>query len=422
MRVRLCLSLVLTVSLGLSPFLVRADLFDAARRVVRTDLGQADSSGVLLRGGSGLDTGLQGASTTLVRGSANVGGACGSFDFWTSYQQQFEEMPERLEALLYQVLSGLPMLVLCYVSPTQCDMAKHWQALINATIQARYAQCQQVQTAMAYAGLRLRGGQTSQCLETQATAGKDLSSAMAYCNTDVASVRTPAGQQATQMDLVRETLSAAGANQETQQLLRNLVGEVTLNAQGGTLGSRQHRPTHSLLKRYEDHRREAENRLREAVRTIASTGVVPDTLLRDLSVPGQAMPRAALDALAALQRDPVRAESLLNKLATGLGMIRLTWEVHELHGELDAAESVNVQLTDEQRHLLQQRLAALQRELDQVTQKKATIEQHLQPALEALLSEYSAVQQEAARVGLRAPSTTPPRTPYRGQGPTGYGQ
>ena len=70
----------------------------------------------------------------------------------------------------------------------------------------------------------------------------------------------------------------------------------------------------------------------------------------------------------------------------------------------------------------QQRLEALQRELDQVAQKKATIERHLQPALDALLSEYSAVQQEAARVGLRAPSTTPHRTPYRGQVPTGYGQ
>ena len=134
------------------------------------------------------------------------------------------------------------------------------------------------------------------------------------------------------------------------------------------------------------------------------------------------MPRAALAALAALQRDPVRAESLLNKLATGLGIIRLTWEVHELHGELDAAESVNAQLTDEQRHLLQQRLAALQRELDQVIQKKTTIESHLQPAFGALLSEYNAVQQEAARVGLRAPALTPPRTPYRGQGPAGYGQ
>ena len=62
------------------------------------------------------------------------------------------------------------------------------------------------------------------------------------------------------------------------------------------------------------------------------------------------------------------------------------------------------------------------RELDQVAQKKAMIERHLQPALEAVLSEYSAVQQEAARVGLRAPALTPPPMPYRGQAPGGYGQ
>jgi hypothetical protein len=234
-------------------------------------------------------------------------------------------------------------------------------------------------------------------------------------------VRTPAGQQARTVDLVRETLASAGASPETQTLMRDLMGEVTLTAQGSALGSQQHRPTHSLLQRYEDHRRGAESHLREAVSTLAGTGAVSDTLLRELSVPGQAMPRAALDALVALQRDPVRAESLLQKLATGLGITRLTWEVHELHGELAAAESVNAQLTDEQRRLLQQRLEALQRELDQVAQKKATIERHLQPALDALLSEYSAVQQEAARVGLRAPSTMPHRTPYRGQAPAGYG-
>src|SRR5688572_24371508 len=188
MRSRRCLSLVLTVSIGLSPLMARADLFDTARQAVRTDLGRADSAGVLLRGGAGLDTGLAPQTTTLLRGSASIGGTCGSFDFVASLEQAFDELPEIFEGLLGQVLEGLPMLVLCYVSPTVCDIAKHWQALVNAALQARYAQCQQVQTAMAYAGLRLRGGQTSQCLENEANAGSDLSSAMARCNNDVDSV------------------------------------------------------------------------------------------------------------------------------------------------------------------------------------------------------------------------------------------
>ena len=349
--------------------------------------------------------------------------ACAARSILCSHcNQHFEELPDIFEALVAQALTGLPMLVLCYVSPTVCDIAKHWQALVNAALQARYAQCQQVQMAMAYAGLRLRGGQTSQCLESEAAAGSDLSSAMRRCNSEVSSVRTPAGQQATSVDLVRETLDAAGASHETQLLTRNLLGEVTLSAQGGILGSAQQRPTHSLLTRYEEHRRDAEEQLRAAVSALAATGVLSDAQLRAVSVPGQAMPRAALDALVALQRDPVRAESVLQKLATGLSMTRLTWEVHELHGELAAAEGVNAHLTDAQRHLLQQRLEALQRELDQVAQKKAMVERHLQPALEAVLREYSAVQQEAARVGLRAPALTPAPMPYRGQTPAGYGQ
>jgi hypothetical protein len=56
------------------------------------------------------------------------------------------------------------MLVLCYASPTLCDLAKHWRRL-NALIQAKYAS--PVQNAMAYGGLWLRGGHISQCLEDE---------------------------------------------------------------------------------------------------------------------------------------------------------------------------------------------------------------------------------------------------------------
>ena len=95
-HMRLGLALLLLVSLGLRPVLPRADLFDQARGVVRTDLGQADSAGVLLRGGAGLDTGLTPQTTTLARGSAQVGGMCGSFDFVQSLQSAFRGTPRHL--------------------------------------------------------------------------------------------------------------------------------------------------------------------------------------------------------------------------------------------------------------------------------------------------------------------------------------
>ena len=87
-------------------------------------------------------------------------------------------------------------------------------------------------------------------------------------------------------------------------------------------------------------------------------------------------------------------------------------------GAIDA----NQELTDEQRRLLERRLVALQRDLQHVMAKKEVVERHLQPAVEALLQEYTAVQDSATRAGLRAPARVPSATPYRTQQPSGYGQ
>jgi hypothetical protein len=409
---------------GLStPAGVQADLFDTARQAMRTDLGQADTSGVTIRGGASLTTGVPQSTTTLFRGQAQVGGGCGAADFVASFKEAFTELPSALEGLLGQVVDGLPMLALCYASPTLCDLAKHWQALINTVLQAKYAQCQQIQMAMAYSGLRLRGGNTSQCLEYQVNMGISITKAMENCSGSITDLRNPAGGQAPHVNLVQETLGAAGASTETQTLARTLLGEVTLSAQGGKLGAQHERPYTALLQRYEANRQAADTALRTAMQELTSTGTVSDATLRAVSVPGQALPRAALDALRTLQHDPVRFESLLAKLSTGLAITQLTWECQDLQEQLSASTDANMHLTDEQRRLLEKRLEGLQRDLAQVAAKKEVLERHLQPALDALLHEYSAVQQAATQAGLRAPSNVAAPMPYRGgQQPSGYSQ
>jgi hypothetical protein len=406
----------------LAPAAVYADLFDTARRSVRTDIGRADMSGVTIRGGAGLTSGLRPGSATLLRGQAQVGGPCGSFDFATSLTQAFDELPALFESLVGNILSSVPMLALCYASPTLCDLAKHWQALVNMAIQARYAQCQQIQMAMAYGGLRLRGGQISQCLEDEVQVGHSITEALRTCNGDVTALRTPGGGRAPQVALVQETLTAAGASPEMQTLARSLLGEVTLSANNGQLGTQQDRPQAAMLARYEGHRQEVESALRQAMQELQTTGQISDTTLQAASVPGQPLPRAALEALVTLQQDPVRFNSLLHKLTTGLAIVHLTWECQELQEQLAASVEANQELTDEQKRLLEKRLEALQRDLQQVTAKKDVLERHVQPALDALLQEYAAVQDTATRAGLRAPVRLAPVAPYRTQQPAGYGQ
>ena len=423
MQTPILLKLALVGLVGfLTPASVHADLFDTARQAIRTDLGRADTSGVTVRGGATIASGQQPGTATLLRGQAQIGGACGAFDFSTSITQAFEEIPQLFEALLGEVLQELPMLALCYASPTLCDLAKHWQALVNALIQARYAQCQQIQMAMAYGGLRLRGGNTSQCLEDEANAGHSISEALKTCNGGVQSLRTPAGSNGPQVHLIQDTLAAAGTSTETQTLAKALLGEVTLRANNGQLGTQHDRPQAAMLARYEGHRQDADAALRQAIQELQATGQVSDATLRAVSVPGQPLPRAALDALVTLQQDQVRFESLLAKLTTGLAITQLTWECHELQEQLAASTEANGQLTDEERRLVEKRIEALHRDLTQVIDKKDILERHLQPALDALLHEYSAVQDTATRAGLHAPAVAAPLMPYKQQQPSGYGQ
>ena len=54
----------------MAPASVHADLFDTARQAIRTDIGRADSSGVTVRGGASINSGVSPSSTTLLRGQA----------------------------------------------------------------------------------------------------------------------------------------------------------------------------------------------------------------------------------------------------------------------------------------------------------------------------------------------------------------
>src|SRR5262245_61738354 len=204
----LTLGLVLSVCL---PSLSLADSFSKAKSAVKTRLSRHDSTGVTFRGGASLETGVAPKSTTLFRGQATVGGGCGAFDFVSSLRESFEEIPELFETVGTAVLQNVPMLVLCYISPVLCDALKHAQALVNASLMARYARCEQIQTAMGYIGSRLRGGHTSQCLEYQANLGIPLSRAMSNCLDDVPFIRSPFGDNRPEINLIAETLGAAGA-------------------------------------------------------------------------------------------------------------------------------------------------------------------------------------------------------------------
>jgi hypothetical protein len=214
---------------------------------------------------------------------------------------------------------------------------KQAQALVNATLRAQFGRCEQIRSAEMAIGIKLHGGEQARCLEDAANRGESISAAMRLCSEAPTVLHTPDGGTGVRVNLVQDALAAMGTSTETQTFARSLLGEITLAAgdQGG-LTTAHERPQAALLARFERHKADA-GRIARARGELQATGRVSDATLRGLAVPGQVLPSCTLDALAAMQQDPGRYETVrLGALSTPLALARLQMECHELEDALAA--------------------------------------------------------------------------------------
>src|SRR5262249_1961262 len=285
----------------------QADLFDTARKAVTVNSARQDTSGVTIRGGVNLTTGVQSQSTTILRGQVQTGGSCNAFDFGASIKEAFEDIPEIFATLGQELLGSLPIYVTCALDPGLCDLMKHFQALKNITVQLKTGRCQQVQTAMAYMGSRMRGGEEGKCLEDQVNAGVPLGRAMDLCSKGLPFLTAPDGTQTQQVNVVQQTLQAAGASPETQPLAKTLLGDVTLRTTGGRFDAQASSNPGALLALYEANRGTAAATLDQALEELRTTGTVSDATMQQISGPGQPIPPPVPDPLLAPRHDPTRS-------------------------------------------------------------------------------------------------------------------
>jgi ABC-type transporter Mla subunit MlaD len=121
-----------------------------------------------------------------------------------------------------------------------------------------------------------------------------------------------------------------------------------------------------------------------------------------------------------MRNDPTRYPAMIGRLSTGMALTQLTWECGQIQDELEAAASGNAVLSDAERDALQKRYQALQRSLAQLMAKAEVVDKHYTPAVEALLREYTAMQNAATQAGIQAPSIQIAPSHYGHQSPLGY--
>ena len=413
-RKLVCACLLLCASARIS----HADLFETAVNATNATLSVRDTSGVSVRGGINFSTGTPQA-TTILRGSAHMGGSCGAFDFGATFREAFESIPDIVTNMAESLVANVPMLAICYATPTGCDLIKHWQQWTQVLIQARYAQCQGSRAAAMVAGLSLRDAEVAQCLQDAQTEGATLNAALTRCNGRPTSLRQVDGGTGVEVRLIEDTLRAAGASPHVQTLAPMLMGEITLRA-GDTMGFESRRPQAALQALYEQHRLSARERLEAAVEEYRDTGTVRAQTLQQASVPGKATARVTIEALASFRHDPARYETHLGQLTTAQAVARLTWQCAELENELAASADGNAEMSAAKREMIAKKNEALRRNLAQFMAKLDAAQKYEEPAVDALLRDYTAVQEAATAAGIRAPAIHVQPSRYRHQLPSGY--
>ena len=404
-------SIVIAVTallLSASPVLAQQN-FQHGRASVYTPGASRDSTGVTARGTFGLDLQDSTRPVELFRSETSVGQTCGGFDFFASIQANLEAIPGLLEDILTQfVIAGLPRLILCYASPTVCDLYKHFEAFMNAIVTAQMAQCNAVQTASAAAGLKLRGGQAAKCLEDEQAAGTPLNLALDNCLMQTSSLRGPRGQRVQSYELFESILGNHGVSPDTIALVNGMLGTFTFTANGQLLTDYA-QDNRAVYREYDRLRVEVEEAVDEAIDD-ADDGVISEDSLRDISIPGQAVPAAVINKINQMRPDPVRFQAFRDKLISGIAITEFTYNLREARSILDNATIGNAQIDLEERHILEQISVNLGRAIDDVIQNKETGERHLSPTFDAILSEAAALNSEsgqlAARVGSDAPIET----------------
>lgn len=441
-RYRAVYAALTAASVLLGP-LAHADLFDDAVATLTGDNLQAasiDNIGQSLKGGLVAGYPQYTPGPTPLHGF-NISTPCGSFSFGQGLIDQLEGMfdPGAILAGIQQTatnmigaaISNLPMVGICYLWPTGCDIFKYLQGLANEIQQFRGLSCQQSEQLLAGLGARFSGARTARCISKEQRGGKTLTQAEAACATGSApgiidpgtGNEVAAGGKA---DLIGGSMTRAGASQEMKDFVRDLLGEVSLSA-GGSSGQPLDvditAPSKRLHDEFEIERNALHAQITDAVNIVGAGNTLTADKHRAISIPGMSMPHGALRALYDISlRSPTGYELYAQKLSGAMMLLKMSWKTREALDELEEGMMTNPDMDEAGLEVIRIRMDRLDRELERFVSEKELADRHVAPVMEAIFSDHKRMQLEAAGAGLVAGvSTSSAGNQFGAQNALGYG-
>ena len=441
------ITFILALLLALVPALAHADLFDDAVSALTNDnLDKAslDHLGQSLRGGLVAGYPQYTPGPTPLHGF-EISTPCGSFSFGQGFIDNMAGMldPAAIIAgiqqtamnLLGAAISQLPMIGLCYAAPTMCDIVKYLQELINEILQFKGLSCQQAETLLTGLGGKLRKNFATQCQGKKMAGGMTMEQAQIACATNAADMRRAIIDHATgrpitdsgsdgNSKLIEDTLTRADAPQEIKDFANDMLGEVEIKAgAGGEIDIDVQAPSKRLHDEYESEKSRFFNELYECANIVAGGGQLAYDKRRECSLPGMATPDGVLRGLYDIgQIDPAAYNDYLNKLASNMALVKLSWKVNETRDLFEEGTIDNPDLDEASQEILALRLARLMREKARFLNEKETAERHVLPVMQEIVADWRERLIAVAEAGLTADvDSNTAANRFGAQNPLGYG-
>jgi hypothetical protein len=314
---------------------------------------------------------------------------CGNFNLASEISNIFsaEAADKYVQGLEGAIVNGAPLMLMCYMSQTMCDLYKHFRNMANAALSMRQMQCQQIENLAADAGTSLRASSVMNCIAQQSQ-NSDLpyESIVASCSSASNNmIEIPgSGALAANFDLTKVIGNAVGSGNTppaVTDFIKGVMGNVQFSASAGiTSDGKQQYPMETKLSTLTSAYYGAVKDVGEQAaksRTMPS----PDTV-QTISTPGFPITPVVLTRLSAM--DVGTRDNFYRQYSTVAAMTALLYQIEEA---INALESAKASAKDKDTIAkLQDGLTSLQRGYDMMEKRLVLQERYLNPMFNTIMN------------------------------------
>lgn len=327
-----------------------------------------------------------GAGGNVIDLSAGVekGGSCGNFNLASEIKGIFnkEVLDQYVSGLTGAIVSGAPLLLLCYASQTLCDLYKHYRGMANAGLSMRQSQCQQIEALAMKAGSSLRNNSIMQCISDK-IGDMGYEAAVAECGqiTDP-SIRVPGSADLQSEYNMSEAIAKAGSDDpDLQQFIKGVVGDVRFSGSSGIYTAGKTR--YGIETEVSNITNVYYSAVKDVGEQAAAGGTIPgaDTL-KLISTPGFPMTALILTRLRAF--DAATRDNFYRQYASVAAMTTLLYKIEDA---IDAFERAKGAAQDKDTiEKLDGTMNDLQRRYDLMEKRLALQKDYLLPMFTAVMA------------------------------------